>query len=413
MEDFDPYPPFAKRSKEVNRYSEETEDTLMRSEMHVPSTDDSYGHESVQASQLTLNIDVGVPAGLVGRHDAASECLTHEMLPRPSQLMGRRRRDQIFNKHAANVLQHIGDLQTRQRHINELKEDRWWGATATETRVPQQFKEIRNEQHLGPTADVRLNAVLFDINVKALTRLPLSRHMMIIPVRASVCKVKVFVCVLLCTCVTVTFIQWTHVWMLRAEITEIKHRFRPRDTRDCASGCACCGVSGYDRFSERKTPKDNRDKRDVTELKKQRQKRNKHHTFLHLVPVSSRSCNEDDITVLSWAVGQSRGNALQVSGDTVTVVTEGTYFIYSQVLYKHNTLVMGHVITKKFKGAESKLMKCLKSTPSNVSHPPSNTCYTAGIHFLESGSTLQLAVPRRSAELILTAHATFMGILNI
>lgn len=29
------------------------------------STDDSYGHESVHASQLTLNIDVGVPAGLV------------------------------------------------------------------------------------------------------------------------------------------------------------------------------------------------------------------------------------------------------------------------------------------------------------------------------------------------------------
>lgn len=53
---------------------------------------------------------------------------------------------------------------------SRLKEDRWWGATATETRVPQQFKEIRNEQHLGPTADVRLNAVLFDINIKALTR---------------------------------------------------------------------------------------------------------------------------------------------------------------------------------------------------------------------------------------------------
>ncbi|KAI7812599.1 hypothetical protein IRJ41_005229 [Triplophysa rosa] len=89
----------------------------------------------------------------VGRHNAASECLTHEMLPRPSQLMGRRRRDQMFHKHAANVLQHIGDLRTRQRHINELKGDRWWGATATETRVPQQFTEIRNEQHLGPTAD--------------------------------------------------------------------------------------------------------------------------------------------------------------------------------------------------------------------------------------------------------------------
>ncbi|XP_057218652.1 tumor necrosis factor ligand superfamily member 13 isoform X2 [Triplophysa rosa] len=237
--------------------------------------------------------------------------------------------------------------------------------------------------------------------------------MMNIPARAPVCKVKVFVCFLVCTCVTMTFLQWTHVWMLRAEITEIKHRFRPRDTQDSAMCCACCGVSGYDGFSERKTPKGNRDKRDVTELKKQRQKRNKHHMFLHLVPVSSQSCNDRDTTVLSWAVGQSRGNALQVSGDTVTVVTEGTYFIYSQVLYKHNTLVMGHVITKNLKGAESKLMKCLKSTPSNDSQSPPNTCYTAGIHFLESGSTLQLSIPRRSAELILTAHATFMGILNI
>lgn len=110
--------------------------------------------------------------------------------------------------------------------------------------------------------------------------------------------------------------------------------------------------------------------------------------------------DDHDTTVLSWAVGQSRGNGLQVSGDTVTVVTEGTYFIYSQVgsvwycyycaiktqtvtwsspqvLYKDPTWVMGHVITKKFKGAESKLMKCLKSMPGNVSQPL-NTCYTAG-----------------------------------
>lgn len=151
MDDFGLYPSFAKRSKEVNRYSVETEETLLRREMRLPSTDEAFGYESVHASQR--NMDVGEPAGLVGRHNTASVGLTHEMLPRPSQLMVRRRRDQISHRHAANVLQHIGDLRTRQRHINDLKGDRWWGATATETRVPQQFKETRNERHLGPTAD--------------------------------------------------------------------------------------------------------------------------------------------------------------------------------------------------------------------------------------------------------------------
>lgn len=171
-------------------------------------------------------------------------------------------------------------------------------------------------------------------------------------------------------------------------------------------------MNGYHRFKETNTHPDIRNKRDVTEEKKQRQRRHKHHHFLHLVPVSTQSNKDEDTTVLSWAVGRSRGNGLQVSGDTVTVVTEGTYFIYSQVLHKHTTCVMGHVITKKLKGAESKLMKCLRSMSINVTNPL-NTCYTAGIHFLESGSTLQLSVPRTSAELILTAHATFMGILNI
>ncbi|XP_016096767.1 tumor necrosis factor ligand superfamily member 13-like [Sinocyclocheilus grahami] len=172
---------------------------------------------------------------------------------------------------------------------------------------------------------------------------------------------------------------------------------------------SCYKVSGYHRFPERQTHAAGRDKRDVT---KQRKRREKRHTFLHLVPVSSQSYNGHDSTVVSWAVGQSRGQGLQVSADTVTVEAEGTYFIYSQVLYIDTTWVMGHVITKRLKGAETKLMKCLKSMPSNVSQPL-NTCYTAGIYFLESGSTLTLSVPRKSAELILTAHTTFMGLFNI
>ncbi|XP_016360837.1 tumor necrosis factor ligand superfamily member 13-like isoform X2 [Sinocyclocheilus anshuiensis] len=202
--------------------------------------------------------------------------------------------------------------------------------------------------------------------------------------------------------------QWTYIWMLRSEMAEITQRSRPLDTaRDeggiccdsavCYGATSCYKASGYHRFPERRTHAAGRDKRDVT---KQRKRREKRHTFLHLVPVSSQSYR------------QSRGQGLQVSADTVTVEAEGTYFIYSQVLYKDTTWVMGHVITKRLKGAETKLMKCLKSMPSNVSQPL-NTCYTAGIYFLESGSTLQLSVPRKSAELILTAHTTFMGLFNI
>ncbi|XP_051529062.1 tumor necrosis factor ligand superfamily member 13-like isoform X2 [Myxocyprinus asiaticus] len=219
------------------------------------------------------------------------------------------------------------------------------------------------------------------------------------------------------TCVGVMYIQWTHIWMLRAEMAEISQRFRPLETAGkgsgiCCDAAACCGVSRYHRFPERQTRGHGRDTRDVQEQKKRRHRRQKQHTFLHLVPVSSQSYNNHDTTVLSWALGQSRGEGLQLSGDTVTVVTEGTYFIYSQVLYKDTTWVMGHVITKSLRGAETKLMKCLKSMPRNTSQPL-NTCYTAGVHFLESGSTLQLSVPRKSAEIILTAHATFMGIFNI
>ncbi|XP_067295998.1 tumor necrosis factor ligand superfamily member 13 isoform X5 [Pseudorasbora parva] len=193
-------------------------------------------------------------------------------------------------------------------------------------------------------------------------------------IHASVWKVNVealkrfLVCTVACTCVGVVYMQWTYIWMLRAEMVEITERFKPLDTAGkegiCCDSAVCFGV------------------------------------------------DDGDITVLSWALGQSRGEGLQVSGDTVTVEAEGPYFIYSQVLYKDTTWVMGHVITKRLKGAETKLMKCLKSMPSNVSQPL-NTCYTAGIYFLESGSTLQLSVPRKSAELNLSAHATFMGLFRI
>ncbi|KAI4900577.1 hypothetical protein NFI96_013566 [Prochilodus magdalenae] len=155
-------------------------------------------------------------------------------------------------------------------------------------------------------------------------------------------------------------------------------------------------------------------------------------SFLHLIPASTHSNDDRDVTVLTWTLGRSQGAGLQVSGESITVLTRGNYFVYSQnpfnlnsyllpcgpklrlyllqVLYTDTTWVMGHVITKRLNGTETKLMKCLKSMPNNDG---ANTCYTAGIHFLESGSVLELSIPRKSAELSLAAHATFLGIFSI
>lgn len=64
---------------------------------------------------------------------------------------------------------------------------------------------------------------------------------------ACVWKVKVevlkwfLVCTVACTCVGVVYIQWTHIWMLRAELSEVKQRFRPLETAG-TGGRICCGV---------------------------------------------------------------------------------------------------------------------------------------------------------------------------
>ncbi|CAB1333032.1 unnamed protein product [Coregonus sp. 'balchen'] len=123
--------------------------------------------------------------------------------------------------------------------------------------------------------------------------------------------------------------------------------------------------------------------------------------------------DEDDYTLVKWALGLSRlGEGLQVSGEKVTVVTEGTYFIYSQVLYKDTTWTMGHVIKKRLRGMETILMKCIQSMPSNIT-VAQNTCFTAGVHYLEPGSTLELSIPRKSAGLVLKPQSTFLGMFRI
>ncbi|XP_026888583.2 tumor necrosis factor ligand superfamily member 13 isoform X2 [Electrophorus electricus] len=216
---------------------------------------------------------------------------------------------------------------------------------------------------------------------------------------------------LACVCVAVLAVQWRRIQTLRLELLNLEQHVMSL-TGSCGERgtypytTACCGVSLTHPL------RNSRKKRGASSKQNPRRKRQKQRTFVHLVPASIHSYDERDLTVLTWALGQSYGAGLQLSGETITVVNNGTYFIYSQVLYKDTTWVMGHVITKRINGAETKLMKCLKSMPRNVSLPL-NSCYTAGAHFLESGSVLELSVPRKSADLILSAQATFMGIFSI
>uniref|UniRef100_A0A674BMQ5 THD domain-containing protein n=1 Tax=Salmo trutta TaxID=8032 RepID=A0A674BMQ5_SALTR len=95
-----------------------------------------------------------------------------------------------------------------------------------------------------------------------------------------------------------------------------------------------------------------------------------------------RCTDEDDYTLVSDEM------------EMVTVVTEGTYFIYSQI--------------KRLHGIETSMMTCIQSMPSNIT-VAQNTCYTAGVHYLEPGSTLELCIPRKSAGLDLKPHTTFLG----
>ncbi|CAB1316019.1 unnamed protein product [Coregonus sp. 'balchen'] len=116
--------------------------------------------------------------------------------------------------------------------------------------------------------------------------------------------------------------------------------------------------------------------------------------------------DEDDYTLVKWALGQSLGEGMQVSGETVTVVTEGTYFIYN------TTWTMVHVIKKRLHGIETSLMTCIQSMPSNIT-VAQNTCYTAVVHYLEQGSTLELSIPRKSAGFVLKPHTSFFGMFRI
>ncbi|KAK6316820.1 hypothetical protein J4Q44_G00122200 [Coregonus suidteri] len=76
------------------------------------------------------------------------------------------------------------------------------------------------------------------------------------------------------------------------------------------------------------------------------------------------------------------------------------------------TWTMVHVIKKRLHGIETSLMTCIQSMPSNIT-VAQNTCYTAVVHYLEQGSTLELSIPRKSAGFVLKPHTSFFGMFRI
>ncbi|XP_063058589.1 tumor necrosis factor ligand superfamily member 13 isoform X2 [Engraulis encrasicolus] len=211
-----------------------------------------------------------------------------------------------------------------------------------------------------------------------------------------------------CICVCVLFFQAGQISELKSELMNLKTKV---ETADMSGHAACCWVWGCYRDTTGQSL--NRVRREASKRGRQRRQNRKNRTLLHLQALSSHSQDEEDRTVIKWTPAWSQGEGLLVSGETVTVVTEGPYFLYSQVLYRSTTWIMGQVIIKRLNGTDTKLLKCVKHMPTDDNNNPLNSCYTAGVFFLESGAVLELSIPRRSASLILTPYSTFLGMHSL
>uniref|UniRef100_A0A8C7H9I1 Uncharacterized protein n=1 Tax=Oncorhynchus kisutch TaxID=8019 RepID=A0A8C7H9I1_ONCKI len=113
------------------------------------------------------------------------------------------------------------------------------------------------------------------------------------------------------------------------------------------------------------------------------------HTHTHSMLALTTILSDILLSLVKWALGQSLGEGLHVSGEMGfrTGLSSST---------------------KRLHGIETSLMTCIQSMPSNIA-VAQNTCYTAGVHYLEPGSTLELCIPRKSAGLVLKPRTTFLG----
>ncbi|XP_018605466.2 tumor necrosis factor ligand superfamily member 13B-like isoform X4 [Scleropages formosus] len=110
---------------------------------------------------------------------------------------------------------------------------------------------------------------------------------------------------------------------------------------------------------------------------------------LQMMPDRRRSAVRQEHTTISWQVGLRRGSALVEHQNTILVREEGFYFVYSQTVT---------------------LFRCIQTMNPVF---PYNTCYTAGIAKLEAGDSVELLIPRQSANISLDGDSTFFGALRL
>uniref|UniRef100_A0A803T2A9 TNF superfamily member 13b n=1 Tax=Anolis carolinensis TaxID=28377 RepID=A0A803T2A9_ANOCA len=138
---------------------------------------------------------------------------------------------------------------------------------------------------------------------------------------------------------------------------------------------------------------------------------------LQLMADSKRNIQQnDDSSLVPWLLSFKRGTALEEQGNKILVRETGYFFIYGQVLYTDEMFVMGHLIQRRkahVVGDDLSLVtlfRCIQSMPATN---PNNSCYTAGIAKLEEGDELQLTIPRRGANIVLSGDATFFGAVRL
>ncbi|XP_045563732.1 tumor necrosis factor ligand superfamily member 13B [Salmo salar] len=114
--------------------------------------------------------------------------------------------------------------------------------------------------------------------------------------------------------------------------------------------------------------------------------------------------------------GLRRGSALEAESDSILVREEGYYFVYSQVYYMDRIFAMGHVVNRKKRnvvGDEAQhvtLFRCIQDMNPVY---PYNTCYTGGIVKLEVGDSVELLIPRSTANISLNGDFTFLGAFRL
>ncbi|CAJ1079541.1 tumor necrosis factor ligand superfamily member 13B [Xyrichtys novacula] len=132
----------------------------------------------------------------------------------------------------------------------------------------------------------------------------------------------------------------------------------------------------------------------------------------------SKEFSEEPHTGIPWQTGLRRGTALEADGDSMRVIEEGYYFVYSQVFYMDSVFAMGHVVIRRKRtvvGNESQyviLFRCIQNMNMNPDYS-FNTCFTGGLVKLEVGDHLELLIPRPRANVSLGGDDTFLGAIKL